>query len=58
MLIQKFVLKLINNERKILIHCEIIDSIAEQIESAITEVRKESKLWIHRNFRCPIFSFT
>ena len=36
MLIQKFVLKVINNERKILIHYEIIDRIAEQIESVIT----------------------
>ena len=41
MLIRKFLLKLINNERKILTHREIIGSIAEQIESAITEVRKE-----------------
>ena len=50
MLIRKFLLKLINNERKILTHREIIDSIAEQIESAITEVRKESKLWILQTF--------
>ena len=31
MLIQTFVLKVINNERKILTHHEIIDCIAEQI---------------------------
>ena len=38
MLIQTFVLKVINNERKILTHHEIIDCIAEKIESVITQV--------------------
>ena len=37
---------------------EIIDRIAEKIESVITQVCKESKLWIHPNLRRPLFSFT
>ena len=37
-LIRTFVLKVINNERKILTSHEIIDRIAEQIESVITQV--------------------
>ena len=37
---------------------EIIDRIAEKIESVITQVCKESKLWIHPNLRRPRFSFT
>ena len=41
MLIQTFVLKVINNERKKLTHHEIIDGIAEQTESAIPQVCKE-----------------
>ena len=57
MLIRTFVPKLINNERKILTHHEIIDRIAEKIVSVITQVRKESKLWIHPNLRRPHFSF-
>ena len=32
MLIRTFVLKVINNERKILTYCKIIDRITEQIE--------------------------
>ena len=42
MLIQMFVLKVINNERKILTRNEIIDRIAEQIVLVITRVCKES----------------
>ena len=42
MLIRMFVLKVINNERKILTRHEIIDSIAEQIVLEITRVCKES----------------
>ena len=41
MLIQTVVLKLINNERKNLTRHEIIDPIAEQIVSMITQVCKE-----------------
>ena len=37
-----FVLKVINNERKILTRHEIIDRIAEQIVLVITRVCKES----------------
>ena len=49
MLIQRFVLKVINNERKILTHHKIIDRIAEQIMLVITQVCKESKSSIHPN---------
>ena len=42
MLIQMFVLKIINNERKLLPRHEIIDRIAEQIVLVITRVCKES----------------
>ena len=55
MLIRTFVLKVINNERNILTDHEITDRIAEQIESVITQVCNESKLWIHPNLRRPIF---
>ena len=58
MLIQTFILKVINNERKKLTHHEIIDRIAEQISSVIIEVSKESKLRIHSNLGGPRFSFT
>ena len=58
MLIASFVLKLINNKRKILTHQEVIGRIAEQIKSVITQVCKESKLWIHSNLRRPSFSFS
>ena len=44
MLIQTFVLKVINDERKTLTHHEITDRIAKQIESVITQLCKESKL--------------
>ena len=37
---------------------EIIDCIAEQIKSVMTQVCKESKFQIHRNLRRPSFSFT
>ena len=56
MLIQIFVLKVTNNERNILTHHEIIDRMAKQIESVITQVCKESKLWIHPNLQRPSFS--
>ena len=58
MLIRRFILKVINNERKNLTRHEIIDRIAEQILLVITQVRKKSKLWIHPNLRRPSFSFT
>ena len=53
LLIETFVLKVTNNGRKILTNHEIIDHIAEQIESVITQVYKESKFWIHRNLHGP-----
>ena len=37
---------------------KIDDRIAEQTESVITQVCKESKLWIHPNLLRPSFSFT
>ena len=50
MFIRRFVLKVINNEsKKSLTHHEIIDRIAQQIVLVITQVWKESKLWIHPN---------
>ena len=58
MLIRKFILKVMNNERKILTHHKITDRIAEQLESVITQVYRESKLWIHPNLRRPSFLFT
>ena len=56
--IRIFVLKVINNERNILTHHEIIDRMVEQAKSVITQVCKESKLWIHPNLRRPNFSLT
>ena len=58
MLIQTFVLKVINNERKKLTHHEIIDRIAEQTALVIIQVSKESKLRILPNLRKPRFLFT
>ena len=58
MFIRRFVLKVINNETKILDHHEIIDCIAQQIVLVIDQVCKESKLWIHPNLRGPSFLFT
>ena len=50
MFIRRFVLKVINNEsKKSLTHHEIIDRIAQQIVLVITQVWKESKLWIDPN---------
>ena len=49
MIIRRFVLKVINNVRKILTHHEIIDGIAEKIVSVITQFYKESKIGIHSN---------
>ena len=57
MLIQTLVLKVINDERKKLIHHDIIDRIAEQTASVIIQVSKESKLRIHPNLQRPRFSF-
>ena len=54
-----------NNERNILTRNEIIltrneiiDCIAEKIVSVITQVSKETKLYIHPNLWRPNFSFT
>ena len=58
MLILKFVLKVIDNERKKLTHHEITDRIAEQTASITIQVSKESKLRIHPNLRRSRFSFT
>ena len=58
MLIPRFVVKVINNERKNLTHHEVIDRIAQQIAFVITQMCKESRLWIHPNLRGPSFSFT
>ena len=51
-LIRTFVLKVINNKRKILIHHEITDHIVKQI----ILVCIKSKFWIHPNLRLPNFS--
>ena len=48
MLIRTFVLKVINNERKKLTRPAVIDRIAEQTASVITQMSKESKLRIQR----------
>ena len=58
MLTRKLVLKAINNEWKILTDHKIIDRIAKQTESVITQVCKELKFWIHPNLRRPSVSFT
>ena len=58
MLIRTFVLRVTNNEKKVLTDHEINDRIAEQIELVITEICKESKFWIYPNLRQPSFSFT
>ena len=58
MLIQAFIIKVINDERKKLTHHEIIVGIAEQTTFVITQVSKESKLRIHPNLRRQRFSFT
>ena len=44
MLIRIFILRVINNGRKILAYHEIIGRIVEQILSVISQVWKESKL--------------
>ena len=56
-LIRRFSAKVRNN-LKILTHHEIIDRIAKQIVSVITQVSKELKLWIRPNLRRSSFSFT
>ena len=58
MLIRTFILRVTNNEKKVLTDHEINDRIAEQIESVITEICKELKFWIYPNLRQPSFSFT
>ena len=58
MLIRTFGLKVINNDKKFLTDHEVTDRIAEQIKSVITQVRKESKFWIHPNLQRPSFWFT
>ena len=60
MLFQRFILKVINNERKILIHREINDCISQQIGPVITQVWKESKLYIYpgANLRGQVSLFT
>ena len=58
MLIRTFILKVINNQIKILTDHKIVDRDAEQSESAIPQVCKESKLWIHPNLWRPSFLFT
>ena len=52
------VLKVIYNDRKFLTDHEIIDLIAEQIESMIINVCQKLKFWIHPNLQRPSFSFT
>ena len=47
-----------NNERKFLTRDEIIDCIAEKNMSVITQVCKETKLWIDPNLRQSDLSFT
>ena len=47
-----------NNEKKLLTRHEIVDGIAENIASVITQLCKEAKLWIHPNIWRPNFSFT
>ena len=58
MLIQIFVLKVINDERKILTHHEIVDRIAEKIVLVITQVCKELKFRIRLSSRRSRLSFT
>ena len=57
-LIGKLVLKVKNNERKILTHHGITDRIAEKIALVITQLCKKPKLWIHPNLKGSSFSFT
>ena len=54
MLIRTFVLKIINNKRKIETYHGIIDHTVEQI---LLEC-KETKLWIHPNLQRPNFALT
>ena len=58
MLIRTFVLKVTDNERKILNRHNIVNCIAEKVVSVIAQVCKESKSRIHPNLRRPNFSFT
>ena len=58
LLIQTFVLKIINNERKILTHHEIIDCTADKIVSVIAQMCKKTKLWNHPTLQRLNFSFT
>ena len=56
--IRILVLKVNNKKNFCLTHHEVIDRIAEKIESVITQVYKGTKLWIHPNLRRIIFSLT
>ena len=58
MLIRKFILKVTNSERKILIHYRIIDCTAERTVLVITQQCIVSKLCLHLNLRRSNFSFT
>ena len=58
MLTRRFVLTVIKDEGKMLTHHEIIDRIAEQIVLVITQVCKESKLWIHPKLHRSSLPFT
>ena len=55
---QTFVLTVIKNERKKLIHREVIDRIAKQNATVIIQMSKESKLRIQPNLRTLRFPFT
>ena len=55
---QTFVLKVKITKEKKLTHCEITDCITEQTGLVITQVCKESKLWVYLDLWQPCFSFT
>ena len=55
MLIRTFVLKVMNDERKILNDHVMIDRVAEKTESVITQVCKKQKLWILLNLTAVKF---
>ena len=57
MLIRTFDPKIMNNDRKCLTDHEIIDRVAEQTESVITQMCRESKFCIYLNLRRPSISF-
>ena len=58
---QIFVLNVINIEWQSLVYPEIIYHMAEETESVITQLYKESKLWVHSKLQqicCTSFSLT